>query len=185
MYCDLSVDEDGQCIAMSKKSILILSTDESFHVCHKGYISLFPFLLGLLPASHPHLTPMLDMITDPEHLWSPYGIRSLSKSHPLFGKDENYWRGPIWVQMNWLALKSLKERYTVEEGPEKQRASKVYQELRKGVIDNVMKEWQRTGYVWEQYDAENGEGRRSHPFTGWTSLVTMSECASPALRLPC
>ena len=115
---------------------------------------------------------MLDLITSPDHLWSPHGIRSLSRSHPLFGKDENYWRGPIWVQMNWLALKSLKEHYMVEAGPERARAAKVYAELRTNVVDNVFKvgarflskadgqEWKRTGYVWEQYDAETGEGRR-------------------------
>ncbi|CAD6565408.1 MAG: Processing alpha glucosidase I [Tremellales sp. Tagirdzhanova-0007] len=146
MYCDVSVNDE----------------DESIHVCHRGYISLFPFLLGILPPSSPHLPPMLDMITSSSHLWSPYGIRSLSKSHPLFGKDENYWRGPIWVQMNWLVLKSLKERYTVEEGPERERATKVYAELRKNVVDNVFREWKRTGYVWEQYDSETGEGRRRY-----------------------
>ncbi|ORY34734.1 glycoside hydrolase [Naematelia encephala] len=159
MYCDVSVDEE----------------DESIHVCHRGYISLFPFLLGLVEPDSPHLGPVLDLITDPKHLWSDYGIRSLSRSHPLFGKDENYWRGPIWIQMNWLALKALKERYMVESGPQRERSKEVYDGLRKRVVDNVFKEWQRTGYVWEQYDAETGEGRRSHPFTGWTSLVTMSE----------
>lgn len=39
--------------------------------------------------------------------------------------------------MNWLALKSLKERYTVEEGPERERAKKVYSELRENVVNNV------------------------------------------------
>ena len=91
MYCDVNVNED----------------DESYHVCDKGYLSLFPFLLGLLPPDSPHLGPILDMLRDPEHLWSPYGLRSLSASHPEFGQGENYWKGPIWVQMNYLALRSL------------------------------------------------------------------------------
>ena len=76
-------------------------------MCHKGYISLFPFLLGLLPPDSPHLTPILDLIYSPDELWSPYGIRSLSVSHPLFGQGENYWRGPIWMQMNYMALSAL------------------------------------------------------------------------------
>ena len=83
------------------------ATDESHHVCHKGYLSLFPFLLGLLPPDSPHLGAILDLLRDPEHLWSPYGLRSLSAAHPEFGQGENYWKGPIWIQMNFLALKAL------------------------------------------------------------------------------
>ncbi|KAG9010083.1 Processing alpha glucosidase I [Tulasnella sp. JGI-2019a] len=157
MYCDASVDDE----------------DESFHVCHRGYVSLFPFLLELLPASSPHLKPILDMISDPEQLWSPYGIRSLSKSHPLFGTSENYWRGPIWIQMNFLALRALHKTYAANSGPNQAQAKQIYDDLRQNVINNVFKEYERTGYVWEQYDAISGEGRRSHPFTGWTSLVTL------------
>lgn len=50
---------------------------------------------------------MLQAIRDPERLWSDYGIRSLSKSHPLYGQGENYWRGPVWIPLNYLALQSL------------------------------------------------------------------------------
>ncbi|KAF9009372.1 glycoside hydrolase family 63 protein [Cyathus striatus] len=157
MYCDLNVNEE----------------DESYHVCHKGYLSLFPFLLSLLPPSSPHLGAILDLLRDPEHLWSPFGLRSLSASHPEFGKGENYWKGPIWLQMNYLALSSLYKTYTVQEGPYQSKAKEIYKELRKNIVDNVIKEYERTGYVWEQYDAVTGEGRRSHPFTGWTSLAAL------------
>jgi hypothetical protein len=68
---------------------------------------MFPLFLGLLPPSSPHLGPMLDALSDPEQLWSPYGLRSLSAAHPEFGQGENYWKGPVWVQMNYLALRSL------------------------------------------------------------------------------
>ncbi|PCH38371.1 glycoside hydrolase family 63 protein [Wolfiporia cocos MD-104 SS10] len=156
MYCDVGVNDE----------------DESYHVCHKGYLSLFPFSLGLLPPDSPHLGAILDMVRDPQHLWSPFGLRSLSISHPEFGKGENYWKGPIWVQMNFLALKALYQTYAAQEGPYQQRSQEIYAELRQNIVDN---EYQRTGYVWEQYDAVTGEGRRSHPFTGWTSLVTLSK----------
>ncbi|KAG8755563.1 Processing alpha glucosidase I [Ceratobasidium sp. 428] len=157
MYCDLTVNED----------------DESEHVCHAGYISLFPFLLGLLEPTSPHLGPILDLVHDPKRLWSSYGIRSLSAEHPLFGKGENYWRGPVWVQMNYLALSALHKSYANKPGPHQEKAKKIYDELRQNIIENVHKEYERTGYVWEQYDPLTGEGKRSHPFTGWTSLVAL------------
>jgi len=157
MYCDVNVN----------------SEDESYFECHRGYVSLFPLLLGVLPSSSPHLGAILDLMRSPAHLWSDYGLRSLSAEHELFGKDENYWRGNIWIQMNYLALSSLFNIYMVEAGPHQTKARELYTELRNNVIQNTFKEYQRTGYVWEQYDAITGEGRRSHPFTGWTSLVTL------------
>ncbi|RDB24187.1 putative mannosyl-oligosaccharide glucosidase [Hypsizygus marmoreus] len=157
MYCDVNVNDE----------------DESYHVCHRGYLSLFPFLLSLLPPSAPQLGHILDLLRDPNHLWSPYGLRSLSASHPEFGQGENYWKGPIWVQMNYLALAALHKTYAAQPGPYQSRAKEIYQDLRKNVVDNVFKEYERTGYVWEQYDAITGEGKRSHPFTGWTSLTAL------------
>ena len=66
-------------------------------------------MLSLLPVDSPHLGATLELLRDPEQLWSPYGLRSLSKNHPLFGEGENYWRGPIWIQMNYLALAALNQ----------------------------------------------------------------------------
>ena len=107
MYCDVGVNEDGMSVKHRTFQRLKYYTEESYHSCDAGYLSLFPFILGLLPADSPHLGAILDMVHSSDHLWSPYGIRSLSKSHPLFGQGENYWRGPIWIQMNYLALSAL------------------------------------------------------------------------------
>ncbi|KAI0349949.1 hypothetical protein OH77DRAFT_1525255 [Trametes cingulata] len=174
MYCDVGTRCTATLVSTTKVRLIPYHcklyeltetrTDESYHVCHKGYLSLFPFLLSLLPPDSPHL------------LWSPYGLRSLSASHPEFGQGENYWKGPIWIQMNYLALSALYKTYAAQEGPYRERAQEIYAELRRNVVENVHKEYVRTGYVWEQYDAITGEGRRSHPFTGWTSLVTLSKC---------
>jgi len=75
--------------------------------------------------------------------------------------------------MNYLALSALYKTYAKENGPYQAQARQIYAELRRNIVDNVFKEYERTGYVWEQYDASNGLGKRSHPFTGWTSLVTL------------
>lgn len=76
-------------------------------VCHEGYVSLFPFLLGLLGTTHAHLPAVLDLIADEERLWSPHGIRSLSRQDALYGTDEDYWRGAVWVNVNYLVVARL------------------------------------------------------------------------------
>ncbi|KAF8471981.1 glycoside hydrolase [Kalaharituber pfeilii] len=155
-YCDITVDD----------------YEESIHVCHKGYISLFPFLVGgiIPPDDGERLKAVLDLMADPEELWSPYGLRSLSKSDPYFSTGENYWRGPIWININYLALRRLLE-YARVPGPCQKQARQMYLDLRKNVVENVYKEWKRTGFAWEQYDQGTGEGRRTKHFLGWTSLV--------------
>lgn len=90
-YCDATIDD----------------YEESVHVCHKGYISIFPFMTGLMDAKHPHLKAVLDLIQDENELWSPHGIRSLSKANEFYGTAENYWRSPVWMNMNFLIVKEL------------------------------------------------------------------------------
>ncbi|KAL2039100.1 hypothetical protein N7G274_008149 [Stereocaulon virgatum] len=153
-YCDATIDD----------------YEESVHVCHKGYVSIFPFLTGLLPPDSPRLKAVLDLISDPEELWSDYGIRSLSQKDEFYNTDENYWRSPIWMNINYLAVKSLLDIAT-QSGPHKAQATKIYTSLRKILVENVLDQWEKTGFAWEQYNPETGEGQRTQHFTGWTSLV--------------
>ncbi|MFM7785680.1 MAG: MGH1-like glycoside hydrolase domain-containing protein, partial [Gammaproteobacteria bacterium] len=68
------------------------------------------------PASS-KLKAILDILSDKDQLWSPYGIRSLSKSNVYYGKGENYWRGPIWINMNYLSLGSLHKVHFLSHSP--------------------------------------------------------------------
>ena len=90
-YCDATIDD----------------YEDSVHVCHKGYVSIAPFLTGMVGPDSPRLEAILDLIEDPEELWSDYGIRSLSKKDEFYGTAENYWRSPVWININYLVLKNL------------------------------------------------------------------------------
>jgi mannosyl-oligosaccharide glucosidase len=141
-----------------------------------GYVSLFPLLLEIIDANSPNLDVVLDQIKNP-NFWTKYGLRSLAKNAPLYAKrntehDPPYWRGAIWININYLALKSLKH-YSIIDGPYKEKAAKTYSELREGVVKNILDNYQRTGYIWEQYNDINGKGQGSHPFTGWSSLFVL------------
>mmetsp|Transcript_1957 Transcript_1957/g.5855 ORF Transcript_1957/g.5855 Transcript_1957/m.5855 type:complete len:490 (+) Transcript_1957:911-2380(+) len=141
--------------------------------CYDGYVALFPLLLGLEDPSSQRLGRMLDIMRDENKLWSPAGLRSLSKSDANYGKNDGYWTGPVWLPINYMALAALKTKYSVEDGPYKDKAGAIYSELRDNIIKNVIKEFQRTETVWEQYNPEDGKGQRGPDFTGWTSIVVL------------
>ncbi len=68
------------------------------YVSSVGYVSLFPLILELLDADSPKLEATLDQIKDPKHLWTNFGLRSLSRSSPIYDQkntehDPPYWRG--------------------------------------------------------------------------------------------
>ncbi|XP_049883221.1 mannosyl-oligosaccharide glucosidase [Pectinophora gossypiella] len=142
-----------------------------------GYVSLFPVLLKVLKPSSEKLGKILATLDKPDLLWSPYGLRSLSKSSPLYMKrntkdDPPYWRGQVWININYLALSALRH-YAGQEGPHAVRAGQLHDRLRENVVNNILNEYKRTGYFWEQYSGEDGKGSGCRPFTGWTALVTL------------
>jgi len=142
-----------------------------------GYVSLFPLLTQILDAKGEQLGHLLTDLRDEKLLWTNYGLRSLAKTSPLYQKhntehDPPYWRGAIWINMNYLAIRSL-HHYSQVTGPHQSTAAKLYTELRQNVMYNLLSEYKRTGYIWEQYDDQSGMGKGCHPFTGWSSLVTL------------
>ena len=144
-YCDVTVDD----------------YEDSVHVCHKGYISLFPFLTGLMDAQHPHLKDVLDLIADESELWSPLSASAaLSKQDEFYGTEENYWRSPVWMPINYLIVTNLLS-IAQEEGPQQARAGKMFNALRQNLAKTVFESWKETGFAWEQYNPDTGKGKFS------------------------
>lgn len=162
-YCDVSVDDE----------------DQKIFACYKGYVSLFPFLTQFIPVDQTDkLGHIVDLLSDPNELASDYGIRSISKSSEFYRTGENYWRSPIWININYLVLESLTHYHANIDGesvPElKEKMKKVYTSLRKQLITNVRRQWSKTGFVWEQYDDETGEAKGAKNFLGWSSLILLA-----------
>ncbi|KAI8471096.1 MAG: glycoside hydrolase [Monoraphidium minutum] len=143
-----------------------------------GYVSLFPLLMGLLPPDCPELGRQIELLTQQDLLWTPFGLRSLAKSASIYKQrntehDAPYWRGQIWMPINYLALRAL-HQYSSAPGPHADAARDAYRRLRRGLVTNLAAQYRGTGYLWEQYDDDGGQGISSHPFTGWTALLTLA-----------
>ncbi|CAH2038653.1 unnamed protein product [Thlaspi arvense] len=146
-------------------------------VPHVGYVSLFPLISKIIPPKSQILDQQLTLILDEDKLWSHYGLLSLSKESSLYmipnATDQTpYWRGPIWINLNYLILASL-YHYSKEDGPYSIRARDTYTRLRKNLISNVVRNYEQTGYIWEHYNQTNGSGEGGRDFTGWSALILL------------
>jgi mannosyl-oligosaccharide glucosidase len=132
---------------------------------------MFPLALKLIPAEAPELSHVLDILASPEHMWSPYGLRSLAISSPIYDArntehDPPYWRGAVWVNMNYLILDALRTKYAGHP-----RALDIARALRDNLISTIGGQYDARGFVFENYDDKTGQGQGCFPFTGWSALI--------------
>lgn len=98
------------------------------------------------------------------HLDTGYGLASLSTNSSLYlSTKDAYWRGPVWININYLVLRGLSLFYTSEK--------EYYQRLRREVVETVCSNLAKKGYFYENYI--HGKGSFSYPFTGWTALIAI------------
>ncbi|KAM3162663.1 Cwh41p [Lachancea thermotolerans] len=160
-YCDVTIDDDFDELRR--------------FVCHEGYVTLLPFALKLVPRDSDKLQHYVELMGDTDKLFSDFGVLSLSKQDEYFETGEAYWRGPVWINMNYLLLDSL--LYYFQGGGENQdtataeRARAVYSDLRKNLISNMHRVWSEKGYVYENYNQRTGNGSGVQHFTGWSALI--------------
>ena len=68
---------------------------------------------------------------------------------------------------------SALQYYAKIPGPYSDKSRELYNQLRANILKNMLRVCEKRGYVWEQYDDRTGEGKSSHPFTGWSSLIVL------------
>ncbi|KAF8107945.1 hypothetical protein N665_0116s0144 [Sinapis alba] len=146
-------------------------------VPHIGYVSFFPFMFRIIPPASSILEKQLDLISNRSVVWSDYGLLSLGKTSSLYMKyntehEAPYWRGAIWMNMNYMILSSL-HHYSIADGPYMDKARTIYEELRSNLIRNVVRNYDETGYIWEHYDQTKGTGEGGRVFTGWSALILL------------
>ncbi|CAM6126690.1 unnamed protein product [Calypogeia fissa] len=143
-----------------------------------GLNSLFPFLMRLLPPDHSILGDHVKMLGTPDLLWTDFGLRSLGTTSSIYMKynsefEAPYWRGPVWININYLVLSAL-HYYAQNPGPYSEQAAALYKKFRENLIRNIVQRFHETGYIWENYDnAAQGKGQGAHPFTGWSALIVL------------
>ena len=103
--------------------------------------SFLPLFAGICtPEQAKALTEHLQ---DPETFGAPYPIPSICKKDPTYGRD--VWRGPVWINYNYMILVGLREYgFTV-----------LAHEIRDKTLQLLHQWYLRKGTVFEFYDSEN------------------------------
>ena len=122
-------------------------------------------------ASDEQAQRLISHLEDEKEFNAPVGVPSLSKDHPLYKKNGDYWCGGVWPPTNYMILKGL-DRYG-EFSLSHKTAVKF--------LDAVVSVFERDATVYENYApefAENGLPIKGDPsckdFVGWTGLVPIS-----------
>ncbi|XP_071123479.1 mannosyl-oligosaccharide glucosidase-like [Mytilus edulis] len=181
MYSDFGLHTDNIILNRTSNNKIILKNPKHKFINSFGYVSLFPLMLKIIDPHSTRLFQTLNELTKSDRLWTEYGLRSLSKDSPFYNQyntveDPPYWRGAIWINMNYLTLSGL-YYYANTPGRNQKLSLDIYVKLRTNIVSNVIKQYYKNGYIYERYDDKTGEGQGVCPFSGWSALIVaiMSE----------
>ena len=117
--------------------------------------SLFPLLTGQLP---PEISARLVAhLTDERQFWSRYPVPTVAMDDPKYNPRQ-MWRGPTWVNVNYLLI----------EGLQRSGYPDLARELRRRTLDLIGGQ----DDIYEYYDPESGENPPMAASTfGWSSAI--------------
>ncbi len=127
------------------------------HIASSTSASFLPLFAGI--PDGPRATRMYDYLNSPAFCQlaeTTYAVPSYDRQSPAFQPDR-YWRGPVWININWLLYHGLR-RYDRHE---------YAQRIRQSVLDLV----QKHGF-YEYYNPLSGEGHGTPRFS-WTAALLL------------
>ena len=168
---DISIDDDDTVRLLNQYS------------AHIGIVNFFPVMFGLIQDPD-QARQSLSVLADPNQMLSITGVRSLSKQDQFYLYKSNYWRGAVWINVNFLVLRGLFNNYLgITDVPSASDVLKVsqtintgkelYNTVRERLIKSVYQNWRINHVFWEQYNDGTQLGQFTAPFNGWTSLILL------------
>ncbi len=126
----------------------------------KSIGSYWALLAGVLPEDKKER--FISHLKNKKEFDRPHPIPTLSADHPCYNENGDYWRGSVWAPTNYMVLKGL----------QKYGYNKLAYDIAIKHLDNVVKVYESTGTLWENYAPEKAScGNPAKPdFVGWTGL---------------
>ena len=117
--------------------------------------NLYPLWTGRLPQEMDDR--LVAHLTNPDEFWLTWPIPTVARSDPAYDPNQ-MWRGPTWVNINYLFVDGLRRTGYVD----------LAHELRRRTLDLIMQH----DDIFEYYHPETGlHPPQAAPIFGWTSAV--------------
>jgi len=128
--------------------------------------NLFPLITGYMPEEIARR--LVAHLCDPAQFWSRYPVPTVALDDPKFDPLQ-MWRGPTWVNINYLLV----------EGLERIGALELAAELRRRTLDVML----LSDDIYEYYHPETGEiPPKAAPIFGWSSAVFIEMAIAESRR---
>jgi len=101
--------------------------------------NLYPLLTGKMPSEI--VARLVGHLSDERQFWTPFPVPTVARDDPRYD-PRRMWRGPTWVNVNYLLI----------EGLERNGYAELAQTLRRRTLDMVLGE----GDIYEYYHPETG-----------------------------
>lgn len=120
-----------------------------------------PAVTALLPlysgaVSKARAAQLVELLKNEEKFWTPHPVPSTPVDSIYFDEDR-YWRGPVWININWFLIQGL-----LQYGYKKEAAELLQKTL--GLVE-------KAGF-WEYFSTLTGRGHGSKDFS-WTAALTL------------
>lgn len=119
---------------------------------------------GLLADAVPagRLERFVAHLRSPAEFARPDRVPSLSADDPHYRPDGGYWLGGVWAPTNYMVVAGLRQA----------DADALAHEITLTHLDHVVRVFERTGTIWENYAPESAApGNPAQPdFVGWSGL---------------
>jgi putative isomerase len=117
--------------------------------------NLFPLVTGRLPKNI--AKRLVEHLTNPLEFWTHYPVPTVARNDPNYDHC-NMWRGPVWVNSNYLLI----------EGLERSGYKEIARQLRKRTLDLLCSQPDLVEY----YNPDTGEPcPKAAPMFGWSAAL--------------
>ncbi|UCC60781.1 MAG: hypothetical protein JSV02_02875, partial [Dehalococcoidia bacterium] len=157
--CGMGVEKAilDECFDPASGLYFDVDVNSGVHVMEPSISCLMPLALGSIPGDR--CDALLRHLTDPDEFWLRYPIPSVPQNSRYFRSQGRWylWRGPTWINTNWLLTEGLKRHG--------------YDEVAEAVARSSRSLVEQSGFR-EYYNPLTGEGGGEKDF-GWSTLAAV------------